>query len=162
ERLDQARLRDDGRRGDRGRNLVVADAAEETDPVASFELRAQRAVAGEGQRPVAEVLEGSREAQDVLARRPRADAEKGWAADVRPEAARGAAGVACEIEVAALPAGAPVEDGSLDVVAALRERALDLGDERPEIGIVRPGIHLRDEQDPHARKLSRFRHAFAC
>ena len=69
--------------------------------------------------------------------------------DVRVEAARRAKGVAGEIEVAALPACAPVENGPLDVVPPPGERALDLCDERPEVGIVGPGIHLRDEQDPH-------------
>ena len=33
------------------------------------------------------------------------------------------------------------------------ERPLDLRDERPEVGRVRPGIHLRDEEDPHASSV---------
>src|SRR5207302_6603196 len=70
--------------------------------------------------------------------------------DVRSEAARSAAGGAGELEVAALAAGASVENGELELVAARLERAFGLGDERAEVGIVGPGIHLRDEQDPHA------------
>jgi hypothetical protein len=39
----------------------------------------------------------------------------------------------------------------IDIVAALDKRALDLSDERAKVGRLRPGIHLRDEQDPHER-----------
>ena len=58
-----------------------------------------------------------------------------------------------ERQVAELPAGARVEHGELDLVAARDERALDLRDERPEVGRVRPGIHLRDEEDPHGASV---------
>ncbi len=66
----------------------------------------------------------------------------------------GAAGSACaprERQVTKLPAGARVEYRALDLVAALGEGALHLPDERPEVGRVRAGVHLRDEQDPHDR-----------
>ena len=57
-------------------------------------------------------------------------------------------------EVAAFAAGAPVEHGALDLVPAGRDGSLELGDEDAEIGVVRPGVHLRHEQDPHgASKL---------
>jgi hypothetical protein len=36
-----------------------------------------------------------------------------------------------------------------DLVPPLPERSLDSLHERAEVGIVRPRIHLRDEQDPH-------------
>jgi hypothetical protein len=54
-----------------------------------------------------------------------------------------------QLEEPALAAGPPVEDGAVDVVAALLERTLELRDEDPEIGVVWTGVHLRDEQDPH-------------
>jgi hypothetical protein len=38
-------------------------------------------------------------------------------------------------------------------MAASDELALDLSDEGPEVGRRRPGIHLRDEQDPHAESV---------
>ena len=52
-------------------------------------------------------------------------------------------------QVAELPAGPRIEDGAFDHVAPRRELTLDLRDERPEVGRVGPGVHLRDEQDPH-------------
>ena len=54
--------------------------------------------------------------------------------DVGP---RGAQRAARELEVAELAAGARVEHRALDLVPALDERALDLRDERAEIGRVR-------------------------
>ncbi len=57
--------------------------------------------------------------------------------------------LAREGEVAKLPARAMVEHGPFDLVPARRELALELGDEDPEIGIVGPRVHLRDEQDAH-------------
>ncbi len=56
-----------------------------------------------------------------------------------------------QLEEPPLPARAPVEDGELDLVAALAERELELADEDAEVGVGRPRIHLRDEQDPHRR-----------
>ncbi len=58
-----------------------------------------------------------------------------------------------ERQVAELPAGARVEDGELDLVPARDERPLDLRDERPEVGRVGPGIHLRDDQNPHRSRV---------
>ena len=46
------------------------------------------------------------------------------------------------------PAGAPVDDGALDLVSARDELALEVGDEDSEVRIVRARVHLRDEQDP--------------
>ena len=54
-----------------------------------------------------------------------------------------------ELEVAELPAGAPVEYGAVDLVPSRSERALELYDERAEVGVVGPRVHLRDQQDPH-------------
>jgi hypothetical protein len=45
----------------------------------------------------------------------------------------------------------------LDVVPALGERPFDALDESAEIGIVRPRVHLRDEQDLHVREACRVR-----
>jgi hypothetical protein len=69
---------------------------------------------------------------------------------------RGATDTLSKLEVARLPAGAPVEHRKLDVVTALSQRTLAEGDERAEVGIVRPRVHLRDEEDAHAvRRLPR-------
>ena len=43
--------------------------------------------------------------------------------------------------------GALVDDGSLELVPARAELPLEVGDEDPEIRVVRPGVHLRDEED---------------
>src|SRR5690349_4919109 len=51
--------------------------------------------------------------------------------------------------MAALPSPAPFGDHALDVVAARGERTLEALDEHAEIRIVRPRIHLRDEEDLH-------------
>ena len=56
---------------------VVRERARDADAVAAFEPRAQRPVAHEGQRALAETLEGAREADDVLALGQRPDAEEG-------------------------------------------------------------------------------------
>ena len=58
-----------------------------------------------------------------------------------------------ELEVAEPSAGARIENGAVDLVPARDELAFELRDERPEIGSVRPRIHLRDEEDPHARSV---------
>ena len=56
-----------------------------------------------------------------------------------------------ELEVAELAAGAAVEDRAVEPVAAPLERGCELGHEHAEVGVVRPGVHLRDEQDAHRR-----------
>jgi hypothetical protein len=38
-------------------------------------------------------------------------------------------------------------------VAAFNELPLDLSDEGAQVGRRRPGIHLRDKQDPHAESV---------
>ena len=70
--------------------------------------------------------------------------------DVRPPRAHGAP---CKLEVAQLAARTRVEHRVIDVVAAIDELPLDLGDEGAEVRRGRPGIHLRDEQDPHAKSV---------
>ena len=63
---------------------------------------------------------------------------------------RGAACTALpQLEEPPLAARAPVEHRQVDVVPALAQRAHAERDERAEVGVARPGIHLRDEQDPH-------------
>ena len=48
------------------------------------------------------------------------------------------------------PAAARVDDRALDLVAARDELVLEVGDEDPEVRVVRARVHLRDEKDPHA------------
>src|SRR5207302_6919861 len=76
ERLDQRGLADHVRLGKELGNLVVGDKSFEDDPRAALEVRAKRAVADERERPLAEPLEGAGQAEDVLARRERADVEE--------------------------------------------------------------------------------------
>ena len=61
--------------------------------------------------------------------------------------------LAGEGQIAELPARACVENGQLDLVAPRHELALDLRDERPEVGRVGPGVHLGDEQDAHGASV---------
>ena len=84
ERLDEARLADDVRRGDPERHLVVAHPTGEPDPGSPLERRAKRAVADEGERPVATPLERPGEAEDVLPLREPAEAKKRSAVAGRP------------------------------------------------------------------------------
>ena len=54
------------------------------------------------------------------------------------------------------PAAAPpVDDRALDLVAARGELALEGRDEDAEVGVGRPRVHLRDEEDPQRAALSR-------
>ena len=53
-----------------------------------------------------------------------------------------------ERDVARLSSGPPVDDRAFDLVTAREELALEARDEDPEVGIVRPRVHLGDEQDP--------------
>ena len=76
EGLDEARLADHVCRSDLLRNAVVGHAADELHAFAPPELRTQRAVADEGQRPLSEAREGVGEAEDVLAPDQRRDAEE--------------------------------------------------------------------------------------
>ena len=68
--------------------------------------------------------------------------------DVGMEARAARARVADEREVAASAATSRVDDGPLDLVAARDELALEVRDEDPEVRVVRPRVHLRDEEDP--------------
>ena len=54
----------------------MRDAPEQTDTIASLQLRPERPVAGEGERSLAEACEGVGEADDVLPLVERADAEE--------------------------------------------------------------------------------------
>ena len=47
------------------------------------------------------------------------------------------------------PSAARVDDGALELVPPLAQRALEVGDEGAELGRSGPRVHLRDEQDPH-------------
>ena len=66
--------------------------------------------------------------------------------------ARCAACVARQLEVSELPSRSTVEHGAVDLVAPLHERALHLRDENAEVGVGRPRVHLRDEEDAHRRR----------
>ena len=95
----------------------------------------------------------------------RGDDERGAAGERRPEAGRdeevrvddvGAEAVRGGHDVAraargGAPASAAVDDGPRELVAAGLERALQRRDERAEVGCRPARVHLRDEQDPHAR-----------
>ena len=74
--------------------------------------------------------------------------------DVRVETARGLAGRASELEVLALPASTTVENGAFHVVTTRDELLFEPAHEYAEIGIRRTRIHLRDEQDPQARRCA--------
>ena len=78
--------------------------------------------------------------------------EAGWdqevrVDDIRAKPPRRTRGLRRETEVTTLAAGARIEHRTLDLMTTIGEGALDLGDERAEIGIARPRVHLRDEQD---------------
>ncbi len=68
---------------------------------------------------------------------------------VGPVPARGGAGVAEEVDVAALAARATVDHGEVELVPALAERDGKALDEDAEVGIGRARVHLRDQEDPH-------------
>jgi hypothetical protein len=67
--------------------------------------------------------------------------------DIRPEAPSGEEGISRERQVAHAASPAAVDDRSLDLVAAVEELTLERGDEAPEVGVARAGVHLRDEED---------------
>ena len=61
-----------------------------------------------------------------------------------------------QLEEPPLPAGAPVEHRELDLVPALAERHARAGATNDaEVGVVRPRVHLRDEEDPQRAPLDR-------
>ena len=64
----------------------------------------------------------------------------------RRRAAAPRANLAPQLEEPLLPAGAPVEHGEVDLMAALAERRLELAHEHAEVGVGRPRVHLRDER----------------
>ena len=70
--------------------------------------------------------------------------------DLRVEGPRLAARGTPQPEVPHLAAAAPVEHGASHVVAERHELALEIANEDAEVRVGRPGIHLGDEQDPHA------------
>ena len=101
----------------------MSDAADDADAVPSLERGAERSVADEGQRALAAVLEGAREAEDVLALREAAEAEERRAVAAPAEVAAGLLAVprreALEVDAAVddLGLSAGVGDGQLEAVA---------------------------------------------
>ena len=85
--------------------------------------------------------------------------QSGGDEEVRPDHVRACSrrAPAPQLEEASLAAGPPVEHGQLDLVPARAERALALGDECAEIGVVRPRVHLRDERGCASRSAPRQR-----
>ena len=53
-----------------------------------------------------------------------------------------------QLEVATATARAPVEDSARDLVAALGQLLLEACNERAQVGVSWPRIHLGDEEDP--------------
>ena len=90
-----------------------------------------------------------RERRDQPGRREEVRVDDIWA-----EPSRRPSGVEREAEVAQLPARAAVDDGPLELVAARGELSFQVGDEDPEVRIVRARVHLRDEEDPHVARQS--------
>ncbi len=72
--------------------------------------------------------------------------------DVGAETLRGSACATCKVRVATAPSTATVDDDTLDLVAPVDERALEILDEDAEVGIARARVHLRDEEDLHVRR----------
>jgi hypothetical protein len=74
-----------------------------------------------------------------------------WDEDVRVDhvGPRRPASGARQLEVSALPACATIDHRAVELVASLGERTLQLLDEDAEVRVVRPGVHLRDEEDAH-------------
>src|SRR5207247_688353 len=72
--------------------------------------------------------------------------------DVRAEGAVLREHLDRESRVTLLSASA-IDDRARDLVPARGQRALEVGDERPEVGRGGSRIHLRDEQDAHAETL---------
>ena len=69
--------------------------------------------------------------------------------DVRLEAASLLERVGREPRVLRPRAAAAVDDRVGELVAALAQLAREVGDEHPEVGCVRAGVHLGDEEDAH-------------
>ena len=69
--------------------------------------------------------------------------------DVGSEAPRRADGIAGEREMSSPSTGALIDHRALQIMPASREFPLEVGDEDSEVGVVRAGIHLRDEEDLH-------------
>ena len=53
----------------------------------------------------------------------------------------------------AQPAAASVDDRPLQLVAAGLELVLERSHERSQVGGRRAGVHLRDEEDAHGRRM---------
>ena len=100
----------------------MVDATDDADPVAPFERASQRAVADEGQRALAALLERAREAEDVLALGEPAEAEERRAVAVQPSVAARSLGVA---RSEALEVDAAVDH--LGLAARIGQSLLELG-----------------------------------
>ena len=86
--------------------------------------------------------------------------EAGRDEEVRPDdvGLRRVAYPPAQLEEAALAARAAIEHREVDLVPAFAQHAHLLLDERAEIGVGRPRVHLRDDEDLHAvRPASRDR-----
>jgi len=71
---------------------------------------------------------------------------------VRLEPLGRAAHLPREPQMPALASAPPRRDDTFDLVPPCGKSPLDPLDECAEVGIVGPGVHLRDEQDPHAER----------
>ena len=70
---------------------------------------------------------------------------------VRIEPPRCAERVAEEPKMATDASGAGAHDRALELVPALAQLVLEVRDEDAQIRVVRPRVHLRDEEDPQRR-----------
>jgi len=61
--------------------------------------------------------------------------------------------VAQQAEVTAVASGPGIEHCSLELVTEGGQLPLEVTDEDAEVGLQRRRVHLRDEQDPHAREV---------
>jgi hypothetical protein len=75
--------------------------------------------------------------------------------DVGSKAARRPAGIPHEPDVARASCSPPVDDRPLDLVAPREELVLEVRDENSEIRVVRPRVHLGDEQNPQRFRYPR-------
>ena len=126
------------RDGDHCRRATDRQAGERPDPRDRTHVAHVAAVGGDDERRAS----GQRRGQAGRNEEVRVD-------DVGPDTACRAERAGREGRVAALPAGAAVEHGPLELVPALAQGALELRHEHAEIGVVGPRVHLRDEQDAH-------------
>ena len=90
-----------------------------------------------------------RGAAEERGREPGGD-EKVRVDDVR---LRGTPDLLREPQVALLATAPALRHDALDLMAAIDQRPLDPLDERAQVRVARPGIHLRDEEDLQERPI---------